>query len=101
MKKRGGTTRVDRQADGVYLGGQLNAVTVPGLLPQIDDWLNAKAPMIDLAGIERSDSSGAALLLEVARRARAASAQVLFRNPPSQLRAIIAFCGLEQILAFA
>lgn len=90
--------RVEEQDEGVRLAGELGTDTVPGVLKQIDGWLGADTPVIDLGGITRADSAGAALLLEIQRRARAAGRRVRFCNAPEQLQAILLFCALEQIL---
>lgn len=87
----------------IDLHGELDADRVPDLLPSIKDWLsNARDTLhIELGQIERADSAGAAFLLEVQRRAQSAGKTVEFSNPTDQMRAIIDFCALDQVLALA
>lgn len=82
------------------LTGELDAERVPRLLPGIKDWLsNADEVLhIELGNIERADSAGVAFLLEIQRRAQSAGKTAEFTNATSQLRAIIDFCALEQVL---
>lgn len=90
----------DRESGRVDIGGRLDANSVPGLLASIDAWLTAAAdPLtVELSNVERADSAGVALLLEVQRRVRAAGRSVEFIDAPEQMRAIIGFCALEQVL---
>ena len=53
---------------------------------------------IDLANVQRSDSSGIALLVEWLRLAQAAHQEIRFINTPKQMRAIIRVVELEQLL---
>lgn len=56
---------------------------------------------IDLAGAERVDSAGLALLVEWTRRARLAGQEIRFLHMPEQLLQIARVSGLEAVLPFA
>lgn len=95
-------SQAEQDDQSVRLSGELNAASVPALLKRIDAWLTAAGSgdlAVDLAGVERADSAGVALLLEIQRRARAKRRGVSFLHPPEQMRAIIGFCALDQVLA--
>jgi phospholipid transport system transporter-binding protein len=52
---------------------------------------------VDLSGVRHVDSAGVALLLELARRARARGARLQLLAPPEQLRGLLVFFGLADI----
>jgi phospholipid transport system transporter-binding protein len=54
--------------------------------------------VVDLAGVRRIDSAGLALLVEWLRQAQHKGISIHFENIPSQMWAIAAVCGLEEIL---
>lgn len=94
--------RLTREApDRLRLAGPVDAQSVPALL-QAARAAFAEAGEseveIDLGAVTRMDSAGVALLLEWQRTAPAA---LHYRNPPAQMRAIVDFCGLEDILALS
>lgn len=81
------------------VSGNLDAVSVPVRLRESAGWFQAGHELtIDLAGISRADSAGVALLLDWQRQARAARTQLTFANAPQQMRTIIAFCELGDIV---
>jgi len=94
------TTAITKQDNGnVSICGDLNAVTVPKLLEtglavleELDDIT------IDLDHVERSDSSGLAMLTELLRSATKANKKIRFINMPPQLLAIAKISGLDEIL---
>ena len=54
---------------------------------------------LDLGPVERIDSAGVSLLLELTRRARERrQAGLMLCNPSTQVRALIAFLGVEDLL---
>jgi phospholipid transport system transporter-binding protein len=53
---------------------------------------------IDLASIQRSDSSGVALLVEWLRLARRHGQEIRFINAPEQMQAIIRVAELDRLL---
>ncbi len=56
---------------------------------------------IDLAGIDRIDSSALALLLEWRASARAAGRHIEFQNPPETLRTIARLTEIEELLGWS
>lgn len=90
--------RLTREAPGrLRLSGPVDTVTVPALLRESRRTFDEAGDRIeiDLGGVTRMDSAGVALLLDWQRRA---TATLNYRNPPAQMRAIVDFCGLEDIL---
>lgn len=90
----------DASTGRVEISGRLDADCVPDLLASIKDWLSngGDTLQVELGNIERADSAGIAFLLEIERRARKANKSAEFINPTDQMRAIIDFCELEQVL---
>lgn len=56
---------------------------------------------IDLSAVTQVDSAGIALLLEMARRARRRGAALEFVQAPPQLRGLLAFFGVGELLGIA
>lgn len=82
--------------------GELDADNVPARLRQSADWFGrGQETIIDLSGVTHSDSAGVALLLEWIRDAQNANATLRFVNAPPQIRAIIDFCGLNDVIPVA
>jgi len=83
-------------ASGTYrLEGPLTVDEVPSVYREHLDWKNDGPPHVfDLSGLEATDSSAVALLLEWLSWARALGAEVRFENPPEALRTI---AGLSQV----
>lgn len=83
----------------IRISGELNADSVPARLRESTRWFEPGATVaVDLADVTRADSAGVALLLDWLRQARAAQAELTFRNPPAQMLAIIDFCALGEII---
>lgn len=82
------------------LAGELSFATVPQVYAQGGVLFNSKAAtlVLDLSGVERTDSAGLALLVEWLRQARRRQQNLHFRNIPAQLLAIAKASGLEDIL---
>ncbi len=68
----------------------------PAVLARGGDY--AAAGSIDMAGIERIDSAGLALMLELTRRAKARGQTLRFTNAPRQLLTLAGFFELDAIL---
>lgn len=84
------------RADGVLaVSGVLTFDTVPGVLERTAPLVGAAAT-IDLAGVDRADSAGLALMVEWLRRARAAGRALEFTQIPEQVREIIRVNGLSR-----
>lgn len=87
------------QAARVRLSGELDADTVPRRLRESENWFDhGEETVIDLSGVQRVDSAGVALLLEWVRDAHASQATLSFINAPAQMRAIIDFCALNDVI---
>lgn len=83
----------------INLSGELDAETVPRRLRESEDWFeHGEETVIDLSDVTRVDSAGVALLLEWVRDAHAAQASLSFVNAPAQMRAIIDFCALNDVI---
>lgn len=83
----------------IPVSGELDAANIPQRLRESAHWFGDGADVsVDLAGVTRADSAGVALLLEWLRQAHAAKAQLTFYNPPAQIRAIIDFCSLGDVI---
>jgi phospholipid transport system transporter-binding protein len=83
----------------IRLSGELDADTVPRRLRESEDWFEqGEETVIDLSGVGRVDSAGVALLLEWVRDAHANQATLSFINAPAQMRAIIDFCALNDVI---
>jgi ABC-type transporter Mla MlaB component len=76
--------------------GNLGFESVAEWLPQADAIVADGT--FDLAGISQCDSAGAALLLELARRARQRGVKLQLLNAPQQLRDFAAFFGIDGML---
>jgi len=85
------------------LSGELSFAQVPALLARARAEVEAGSGPIelDLSGVTRVDSAGLALLLELARAARARGRELRCRNAPEQLRRLAEFFGLAPLLALS
>jgi phospholipid transport system transporter-binding protein len=80
------------------LGGDLTVREVPAV------WRHLFANLpdeIDLAGIERTDSSALALLLECRALASERGKHIEFRNPPNTLRVIARLTEVDELLGWS
>jgi phospholipid transport system transporter-binding protein len=97
--------QLEKVSDGHYLlKGQLSFTSVPKL------WRAHKNTLfidkvshldIDLALLERSDSSGLALLVEWYREAEQQNKMITFYNLPKKMYEIAQISGLDHILPLA
>lgn len=102
MSEETATAQLEKISHGHYLlKGQLNLKTVPEL------WETNKTPLfadktntieIELSQLERSDSSGLALLVEWYREAEQGGKKITFFNLPTQMYEIARISGLNEIL---
>ncbi len=92
--------RLAPAAAGVFeLRGDLDLATVTALAEELPRPAGAgSAVTVDLAGVERADSAGLALLVDWTARAAASGEQLVFRDPPAQLLAIARASGVDRIL---
>lgn len=70
------------------------------------DWLGrvdelAASGRIDLGKVTRIDSAGAALLLELKRRAHKSGRSLEFSNPSQQVRGLLEFLQVDGVLKLA
>ncbi|RJS94633.1 lipid asymmetry maintenance protein MlaB [Salinisphaera sp. Q1T1-3] len=92
-------TSTDDDIQTVRVEGELDKNSVPGRLKKSANWFSAgHETVIDLGGVVRADSAGVALLLEWMRDARRAGTTLRFANAPAQMRAIIDFSGLGDVI---
>lgn len=83
----------------VRVEGELDADNVPARLRRSAGLFDRnRDTVIDLGGVTRADSAGVALLLEWIRNAERAGAHLRFTNAPAQMRAIIDFCALNDVI---
>lgn len=84
------------------LFGPLTFDTVPQLFQQGRQLFNdGAAVVLDLAGVERSDSAGLALLVGWMRLARQQKGSITFGNVPAQLVGLARVGGVEALLGFS
>jgi len=88
---------------GLALSGELSFARVPAALEAARRALpQSSGPVeLDLSGVTRVDSAGLALLLELARAARAQGRELRCTHAPEQLRRLAEFFGLSPLLALA
>ncbi|MDT8438679.1 MAG: STAS domain-containing protein [Wenzhouxiangellaceae bacterium] len=85
----------------VRLAGQLTVDEVPSVYRGSLAWRNGTMPaIIDLSGLEGTDSSAVALLLEWAEWACRAGIAIEFRNPPEALCTIAGLSNLKPLLGW-
>jgi phospholipid transport system transporter-binding protein len=83
------------------LSGELTFDTVPDLLVRSRQLFAAcPALEIDLAGVDRVDSAGLALLTEWTRVAESLQQEIGFTNMPAQMRDLVRVSGLDNVLPF-
>lgn len=93
--------KADRD-DPIRLTGRLTVKEVPAVYRQRLDWRDDGPPeCIDLSGLEASDSSAVALLLEWKQWARRAGRDIRFDNPPEALRTIAGLSQADTLLGWA
>jgi len=91
----------DPPREAFRLSGRLTVDEVPSVYGGHLDWQQDGPPeVVDLAGLEASDSSAVALLLEWLSWARAAGRDVRFENPPEALRTIAGLSQVDTILGW-
>ena len=81
------------------LPAALNFSTVPTVLAKADDLIAAGT--LDLSKVDRADSAGISLLLELNRRAQKRGVQLRITGANEQIRSLLKFFGLDGILTLA
>lgn len=92
---------VQARDNNVYvISGELNMQTVPDVLTDVENILDASQGDIcfDLGEVTRSDSAGLALLVEWMQQAGQRQRKLSFSHLPEQLLAIARVSGLEELL---
>lgn len=99
------SAQLEKISAGHYLvKGQLSFHSVPQLWSEHYDSLlmdESRLINIDLAQIERSDSSGLALLIEWYRWAKKHDKDICFTRMPKQMYQIAHISGLDELLPLA
>lgn len=86
-------------ANSFVLKGVLDFDTVPGLMKQIESVLaQSKHARLDFSAIEKTNSAGLALLLEIVRFMRHRNATVQFINIPEQIAIVARAYGIDTAL---
>lgn len=85
-------------ADGTRLTGELTMESVSDQLASLG---KAIPEHIDLSAVERVDSAGLALLLELQARAAASGRTIDFRFPPTSLQVLARLSQVEGLLGWS
>jgi phospholipid transport system transporter-binding protein len=86
-------------ADTIALKGVLNFDTVPALMKQAESMLaQSKEASVDFSGVEKTNSAGLALLLEMVRFMQLRKASVQFKNVPEQIAIVARAYGIDAAL---
>jgi phospholipid transport system transporter-binding protein len=85
------------------ISGELSFKNAVAALDAARDALGAgQGPFeVDLSGVTRADSAGLALLLELARAARAQGRELRCTHAPEQLTRLAGFFGVTDVLALS
>lgn len=78
--------------------GALTFASVPEVQERSLDWFASPPAALDLAGVERMDSAGIALVIEWARRAKLAGADMRLVHVPAGMTALSKTTGLHRLL---
>lgn len=90
------TSEIKREHNHITLSGALTVKTARELFNQTPQF-DGEELNVNLDGIREVDSAGLALLLHWSNMANAASSNLTFTNPPTQLREIAKIMGLETL----
>jgi anti-sigma B factor antagonist len=85
------------------LHGELDASNARDLEDEVRRWVQvggARRTVIDLRGLADIDSTGLAVLLRIAHRARELGHSLGLRRPAGQVGRMIALAGLDEALPF-
>jgi phospholipid transport system transporter-binding protein len=78
--------------------GSLTFASVPEVQEKSLDWFAAPPGILDMAGVERIDSAGIALVIEWARRAKLAGGDMRLVNVPAGMTSLSKTTGIDQLL---
>lgn len=84
----------------VVLDGQLTRNTVPAIWANRGTWLagDQDALTVDLEGVEKVDSAGVAMLLQVKRALRSSQRDLMIINANQQFEAMLKVSGVDALL---
>ncbi|MBL37785.1 MAG: sulfate transporter [Xanthomonadales bacterium] len=89
------------QPEAFRLEGRLTVDEVPAVYREHRDWKEKGPPgVVDLSGLQATDSSAVALLLEWLNWARARGKDIRFDNPPEALRTIAGLSQVDKLLGW-
>lgn len=78
--------------------GEMTFASVPALQGQSPELFSSPPQTLDLSGVERIDSAGIALVMEWARRARAAKVNMRLVNVPPGMMSLSKTTGIDRLL---
>ena len=84
----------------VHLGGEMNFMSTPGIYRELESRFTDSGSVlnIDLAGINHSDSSGLALLLEWQAMVNRLDQQLHITNAPENLLRLAKLCEADKLM---
>lgn len=84
----------------VLLAGDITHQTVMGVL-ETDIFSSKTSVTVDFSAVNRSDSSGLALMTHWARQAKVSNISIHFERVPEKLIALAKMSGLDKILSIS
>lgn len=95
-----GNGQINALGEGQFqISGDLDFQSVPEVWKVSQAMFAGKTSLtIDLAGVNRSNSAGLALLIEWMRFAESANSTIKFLNLPEQMHQVAQLCGVEEKL---
>lgn len=94
----GGRARLDASADRWIVSGALTMDSASELLEASAARALPPAGIVDLAGVDRVDSAGVAVLLAWKRRADAEARPLVFAGVPESLASLAQLYGVQELL---
>jgi len=87
------------QAGRWLVNGALDFTTVNGLLDELGRLISRSGEsIIDLGGVERANSAGLALIVELKGQAIRGGRSLVFENVPTALNQIAAVCQVDELV---
>jgi len=80
------------------VSGEMTFASVPAIQDQSPELFSSPPRSLDLAGVERIDSAGIALVMEWARRAKVAGVAMRLVNVPPGMTSLSKTTGLDRLL---
>lgn len=84
----------------MHLGGEMNFMSTPGIYRELESRFTGSGSIlnIDLSGINHSDSSGLALLLEWQAMVNRLDQQLHITNAPENLLRLAKLCEADKLM---